>query len=432
MKKVLLFAVALCYLMSAPAQPIKNEPKAQKTWKTTFQQVKKLNRHENSFTTKLDSVTADWIKYAYDYDARCNCVRKTEYDFDNEYGWFASCVWDYSYDALDRLTSTLSSTNVSMDKKEYLYNEQGFVSAEISSGYTDHWYYRYKYKYGYDGEGNMVTSIKYNHNGNDWFETEKRVWEYEEGRLLSLLYSQFDEAQWVPYEKTDYNYNEQGFCNELIISSYMMGGEWDVYYKELYEYDEAGNLLSKIKIRKNYITNEMVYRAKFEFEYDGNNNCTAAHLYDYESGNWYFEGGYEFIYDSNISIDNVAGLPAFWEELMDELDTPIPLYTKLQYVIIHDEDNYTYQVECHYSSYDAINEQAENNLSLWPNPATKTLSLNAEGLQQVEIFSMDGKQVMHVKNNLETIHVDALAKGCYLLKATFSDGNKAMRKFVKE
>ena len=91
MKKVLLFAVALCYLMSAPAQPIKNEPKAQKTWKTTNQQVKKLNRHENSFITKLDSVTADWIKYAYDYDARCNCVRKTGYDFDNEYGWFASC-----------------------------------------------------------------------------------------------------------------------------------------------------------------------------------------------------------------------------------------------------------------------------------------------------------------------------------------------------
>ena len=173
----------------------------------------------------------------------------------------------------------------------------------------------------------------------------------------------------------------------------------------------------------------MVYRAKFEFEYDGNNNCTAAHLYDYESGNWYFEGGYEFIYDSNIGIDNVAGLPAFWEKLMDELDTPIPLYNKLQRVIIHDEED---QVECHYSSYDAINEQTENNLILWPNPATETLSLNAESLQQVEIFSMDGKLVMHVENNFETIHVDALAKGCYLLKATFSDGSKAMRKFVKE
>ena len=430
MNQLALFVAVLCCLVSASAQPIKNEPKDQKTWETTIQQVEKMNRHENSFTTKLDSVTAEWIKYVYEYDARCNCIRRTEYDLD-EYEFFASCVWDYSYDALDRLTSTLCSTNVSMEKMEYLYNEQGFVSTEISSGYTDHWYYRYKYEYGYDVEGNTITSIKYNHDGNDWFETEKRVWEYEEGRLLSMLYSMFDETQWVFYEKTDYNYNEQGFCNELIVS-YVMNGEWDVYYKELYEYDEIGNLFSKIEIRKNYSTNEMVYREKLEFEYDGDNNCTAANLYDYESGSWYFEGGYEFVYDSSISIDNVAGLPSFWEELMDELDTQLPLYSKLQHVIIHDEDNYTYQVDCHYSLYDAINERTGNNIILWPNPVSEVLSLNAEGLCQVEILTLNGQQVVVANGSFDSIHVGHLAVGCYLLKVTFDDGSKAMRKFVKE
>lgn len=134
MNQLALFIAVLCCLVSASAQPIKNEPKAQKTWETTIQQVEKMNRHENSFTTKLDSVTAD---------------------------------------------------------------------------------------------------------------------------------------------------------------------------------DEIGNLLSKIEIRKSYSTNEMVYREKLEFEYDGDKNCTAANLYDYESGSWYFEGGYEFVYDSSISINNVAGLPSF-------------------------------------------------------------------------------------------------------------------------
>jgi hypothetical protein len=53
-------------------------------------------------------------------------------------------------------------------------------------------------------------------------------------------------------------------------------------------------------------------------------------------------------------------------------------------------------------------------------------------LQQVEIFSMDGKQVMRLGNGSESINVNALAKGCYLLKATFANGSKAMQKFVKE
>ena len=426
-----MFAAALCCLVSASAQHLKNEPMAHKTRERTVQQVEKLNRHKNGFTTKLDSVTSEWIKYVYDYDARCNCIRKTEYDLE-EYGWLAYSVWDYAYDALDRLISTQYSTNVSLEKMEYLYNEQGFVSAEISSGYTDHWYYRYKYEYGYDVEGNMVSSIKYNHNGNDWFETEKRVWEYEGGRLLSMLYSQFDEGQWISFEKTDYSYNEQGLCNELIISSYTMDGEWDVYYKELYEYDESGNLLSKIELRKSYSTNELVYCEKLEFAYDSDNNCRAADVYDYESGSWYYVGGYEFVYDPSIGIDNVAGLPSFWEELMDELDTPLPLYSKLQHALLHDEDDYTYQIDCHYSSYDAINEQKENNLVFWPNPTSEVLSFNTEGLCQVEILTLNGHRVALVNSGFETIAIGHLAKGCYLLRVTFEDGRAVVQKFVKQ
>ena len=60
------------------------------------------------------------------------------------------------------------------------------------------------------------------------------------------------------------------------------------------------------------------------------------------------------------------------------------------------------------------------------------MSLNAEGVQQVEIFTIDGRQVMHLEYGFETINVSALAKGCYLLKATLNDGSKAVQKFVKE
>jgi hypothetical protein len=86
----------------------------------------------------------------------------------------------------------------------------------------------------------------------------------------------------------------------------------------------------------------------------------------------------------------------------------------------------------YYSAATGLGEYNENQLAIWPNPVSETLNLNAEDLQQVEIFSMDGKQVMRLGNGSESINVNALAKGCYLLKATFANGSKAMQKFVKE
>ena len=91
-----------------------------------------------------------------------------------------------------------------------------------------------------------------------------------------------------------------------------------------------------------------------------------------------------------------------------------------------------FAVDFHYSSTIGLNESVGSKLVLWPNPTTGSLSLNGDGLQQVEIFSMDGKQVVHLENGFESINVNALAKGCYVLKATFNDGSKAMQKFVKE
>ena len=68
-------------------------------------------------------------------------------------------------------------------------------------------------------------------------------------------------------------------------------------------------------------------------------------------------------------------------------------------------------VDFHYSSTVSVAEQAKAKLTIHPNPVTEVLTLNAEGLQQVEVLGLDGKQLM---------------------RATFDDGRKAALKFVKE
>ena len=86
----------------------------------------------------------------------------------------------------------------------------------------------------------------------------------------------------------------------------------------------------------------------------------------------------------------------------------------------------------HYSSITSVNESTENQLIIWPNPVEDVLHLETKDLQQVEVFSLDGKRVMTDGSGLENINVSMLSNGCYLLKATLKDGKTMMQRFVKQ
>ena len=69
MKKTLLFAALMCCIVSVSAQPFRKESK-QRSWEESLELVEKLNRHENVYTMKLDSVTmnvGDDMRILLDY-----------------------------------------------------------------------------------------------------------------------------------------------------------------------------------------------------------------------------------------------------------------------------------------------------------------------------------------------------------------------------
>ena len=80
----------------------------------------------------------------------------------------------------------------------------------------------------------------------------------------------------------------------------------------------------------------------------------------------------------------------------------------------------------------SVAETTDETLNVYPNPATETLCINAKYIQQLDIFSVDGRLVTSQNKGFESFDVTPLAKGVYLLKATFADGNSVMKKFVKE
>jgi hypothetical protein len=107
-----------------------------------------------------------------------------------------------------------------------------------------------------------------------------------------------------------------------------------------------------------------------------------------------------------------------------------PAHKVLRYETEDLDENHTTKT-FHYSEITAVEENSENQLCIWPNPVHETLHLNLEDLQQVEIFTLDGKLVLF-SNNTNSICVSGLDEGCYLLKVTQADGSTFFQKFVKK
>ena len=410
MKNSIIIAALMCCIVSASA---------------------KQNCNENDLTVKLDSIKSVGRKFLFEYDTHLNCTRCTEYMYiSDSIGWNFMAFNEYTYDELYRMTSktTYEPFGNGMRKYEYFYNGQGLLSEVTYSYYNGtNWHFIEKYYYEYDEEMNQILYIQYKHEDGNWEEVEKKVWEYAGGLPWLILRYYFGTL----YDKTEYDYNEQGLCSEMIRSIYIvepMVPEWKEYYKELYEYDEAGNLLTKTILDGN--SNGLYYRKKTELAYDGNNNCTNISEYsgyDNNTGQWlYLNKEFGFVYDSTVNINNIAGLSSFWKEYFD-LD--IPLFNELQLVTIDMGD--VIQYDFYYSNSTGLDEPKEILLSVWPNPATEKVHVGGIEIAEVQVYNTLGQLMKTVQNSNE-VDVSNLPQGVYLLRITDAEGKNRVARVMKK
>ena len=404
MKKVLLFAVALCFMISAQAQT-KTRESADNQLRAKVMKVEQLNRQTMVFTQKLDSIiAADGLlveKYEYDNQLR---IKKLTISLMGLY----SAYDEFFYDDQDHLTQMVSHYyDGDQDKVEYSYNAQGWLIEAIKYDLEDgNWTNDEKTTYERDSQGNLTSATEYRYDdyNEQWVKNWLEEYTYSQGRLATMTeswWSEYDNA-WIANNLDEYTYNSDGNCVQQL-SSHQGENAWVPDDKVVYDYDNHGN-------------------------------CIKSMEYEADDTSWILENVAEYTYDPTVLVENIAGFGTntVGEDVLGAVNG---LYCKNKLVSVTStdiEDNEVMNIFLFYSNCTGVGENSETLLNVWPNPATETLNLNAEGLQQVEIFSMDGKQVMHLENGLETIHVDALANGCYLLKATFTDGTMAMQKFVKE
>ena len=453
MKKTLLFAALMCCIVSASAQQTKNEPKEMQSLKDRIQQVERLNRHENQFTQKLDSVTGEEARFLYEYDNRLNCTKEKRY-YPSSNSWYLDQSFENTYDELNRLTSVTHQQLSSIIRTEYTYNEQSLVVEEVYSYPSgDGWKQYNKGTFEYDEDGNVTLFVVFNNN-DGWEEYSKLTYEYENGLLQNEMYYEFIEGDWQPRyyteyfynaqslctqvvssmwegewyyaSKTEYEYNEQGLCIEMVHYGHLYSDDWVGESRYTFEYDSVGKCLSVISYGHSIGSQVWGYDYKYEYIYDANGNCTAYNTYDFWPDDWLLEDNYEMTYDFTVSIDQTAGLNRFWEAMeiavpIPDMKIDIPVYNKLLQINLSDKYGDNYLIDLHYSDYNGIAEPTESPIAVWPNPATEVIHIEGLEANEAQVYNAFGQLVKTVRDANE-IPVAGLAEGVYLVRIMDSKG----------
>ena len=80
---------------------------------------------------------------------------------------------------------------------------------------------------------------------------------------------------------------------------------------------------------------------------------------------------------------------------------------------------------------DGLAEASQTAIQVWPNPTTGTLHVEAEGVDQVEVFNVMGQLMLQAKAT-ETLDLSGLDNGVYFLMVSDKNGRKSVTKIIKE
>ncbi len=323
------------------------------------------------YIEKLDSIIGGLEKYRFEYDDQYNMKKEEIVRTGDTYYWI------FSYDTQNRLDSAT---------------------------YLSSFPYKVQVDYEYDSLGRRSEETSITIQNDFVLAEEKSIYQYNENNDVSMVTTScLQNGSWRDERKREYYYDDKYDIYEIVIST-----------------ENSGTWLPNTKIVNTY---------------DDYHNCKISEQYRYENLEWLLERKYSYYYDLSVSSSNIAGLDFLFYNMYFINGVNKFCRNKILYV-----DNVRWSRDGlfensrsthYYSSITGVNEIPAILMNVWPNPVDEVLNLEVEDLQQIEIFSLEGKLILTIANDLESINVSDLAKGCYLLKATMNNGWVVAQKFIK-
>ena len=326
---------------------------------------------------------------------------------------------EYEYDLIEVLTEEKiggSWTNYAFVTYEYDYAGNPFEI--LSQVWEDGaWENETFVSYAYDNEGFLSEMITQEWEDGDWKNVEKSVYNYLDDTQTMITYN-WEGGSWRIDELYTINLTMTGY--EILIQ-YMQGGAWqndekmtytwnDFYMidnlliedwennawqnDELYKYYYNGEYITSINIEE-WENGSWATEAKFIYEYQ-NGNATYGHYQEYENGQWVEANGIiEMFYSENAATE------------------------------VFEDAN---EVNIEYVDLTSVAENQVKTFSIYPNPASENVVISGDDFLKAEIFNTLGQKVMETVVN--TISVNGLQSGVYMLKVYDANGNVEAQSFV--
>ncbi len=296
------------------------------------------------------------------YDDRGNIIKIETFQMLNG-DWFPCCIVDYTYDDNNNRTSRTNYNNFG----------SGF---EIQGIYT----------YTYDENNRLV----YHEMTLAGFMFERCNYQYNTGgNIVEQLFEQYESwtGNWVNSSKTTWEYNTDGYISRINYL-FWENNTWDLSNHTLITYDAKGNCHSRTYYSGSTIADRIVYT-----------------------------------YDLNGPIEQVI-MPEHPEPFYREADQYKNRPLSYTWETVNDNGQLIYVCDFNFS-YEDVNitgvkgNANDNFISIFPNPAHESVTVNVPGLKKVEITDMKGTCVRtaDAAGNQLRIGIQDLPAGVYFVRA---------------
>jgi hypothetical protein len=380
-------------------------------------------------------------KYEYAYDANGNNTINTEFmwDFDQ---WIKDMKYVNGFDGNGNIILEYSMIwngseweNI-YDRDEYTYDDKGYQTQHINSYWVETQYMNSRKEVSsYNSNGNPALTTNYDWNGTGWVSTRQSEFIYDDNqKLTEILSSEEDVEGWIELEKYKMYYDSNGYISR---SEYWVWEEnqWMIILTESYTYDSNGNTT----LYDAYMQDMNLMKEESVYDEIGNRSEHSFYELNWETGLLEKVFKREYTYDNSFSFEDLILPFASRDEAVD-LDLELLFRHKLMTLADYegDEENWVlvrdFILEWGEQNVTGLGElNSENQLSLYPNPASKQVTFTLEeavGQFQVEMFDIHGKMVIsQVCGNNSPCSIESLEEGTYFYRLK-SSGNVYSGKFL--
>lgn len=341
------------------------------------------------------------VDLSFTYDESYRVVERLETM--DMYGLILRCSWEYD----DNGNQIEMLQDVSMDLGATWINEILYTCTyennQLSEGLWQQW----------------------SEDENEWENCELDIYTFSED-VSTVLYKLWVEGQWVDDQLDTYTFGDDSY---EVLKQLPMNGNWINYGKETHLLNAMGTPTEILY--ENWSGNQWVSSNKEIYTYDGElYTVILGQVYNQGDDTWADETRLLFEYENgNATHERYEKWEdGQWISSASELGHFAMPYNYNNDVMTLDEPQ-TSDVYLTYANLLDVKENAANmSISVYPNPVQGEMSIEVEGFAKAELYDLAGRMVMESKVN--TMNVNGLQSGIYMLKVYDANGQSEMQKVV--